>query len=309
MKNNYLIEYIDSFSLNNEINKIIKKEKYEDAIVNNYDLEESNLSNILENLDTYSFLADKEVIVVKNINLIDIDNTLGKHFLKYLDNPSENKLLIMASDKLDSRKKSTKEIKNKSNYIKLDNDPNTIIKTILNDYKLESGVINLLIEYTNSNIDLIKNECDKLIQYKYNEKEIKKDDVKTLCMRVLGDPTNITFDLVRYISSNDKKNSLITYKKLQEYNVDDIYIIGLLESQLRLLEQVCLFQDMGKNKTEISKLLDVHPYRVEKTMELLRYINKKEIDQLIIKLADLDYKYKSGLDLNKNPLELYLINI
>lgn len=306
---NYLIEYTDTFSSKNTINNIIKENKFNDIPISEYDLEENSIDSVIEDLDTYSLFSNKKVIIVKNIDLLDIDSKDTKHIIKYLNNPNNDNLLIMLSNKLDTRKKIIKELKNNTKYIKIENDPQSIIKDLLKDYSLDPGVVNLIIEYTNSDIDAIKNECDKLIEYKYEEKAITKDDVKCLCIKKLGDSTNLTFDLVRYISSKNKKDSLITYNKLKNYNVDDMALIGLLESQLRLLEQVSILYDMGKRKNEIADVLGAHPYRIEKTLELLSFVSKKDIDKLILMLADIDYNFKSGKDLSKNPLEMFLINI
>ena len=66
---------------------------------------------------------------------------------------------------------------------------------------------------------------------------------------------------------------------------------------------------MGKRKNEIAEVLGAHPYRIEKTLELLSFVSKKDIDKLILMLADIDYNFKSGKDLSNNPLEMFLINI
>ena len=65
--NSYLIESEDTLSLNNEISKIIKNNDFTQAVINTYDIEETLLENALEDLDTYSFLSEKKVVVIKNI--------------------------------------------------------------------------------------------------------------------------------------------------------------------------------------------------------------------------------------------------
>ena len=63
MKHNYLIECTDFLTIQIEINKIIKNNKFEDASINYYDIQEVPLENALEDLDTYGFLTSKKVIV------------------------------------------------------------------------------------------------------------------------------------------------------------------------------------------------------------------------------------------------------
>ena len=309
MKNNYLIEYNDDYSYNIKLKEIIKNANFVDAPINNYDIEEEQLQQAIEDIDTYSLFSSNKVIIIKNINLLDIDSNDGKHLLKYLDNPNNDNLLILVTKKLDSRKKNSTILKKKTTYIKVESSPSEIIKKELKDYIFEIGAKDLLIEYTNNEIDAIKSECDKLKLYKENDKKITKKDIKDICYKHLGDTTQLTYDLVKEISSKNKKKSLQLYIELHKHNIDDIGIIGLLESQLRLLKQISLLLDMRKYESQIATILNIHPFRIKKTIELLRYISRKEIDNLIVKLANFDYKIKSGeIETNKS-LEMFLLNL
>ena len=105
--NSYLIESEDTLSLNNEISKIIKNNDFTQAVINTYDIEETLLENALEDLDTYSFLSEKKVVVIKNIETIKEDQFTKdiEHLFKYIDNPNPDNLLIITSRKVDSRLK------------------------------------------------------------------------------------------------------------------------------------------------------------------------------------------------------------
>ena len=68
--NNYLLESIDTTLLDKKIEKIIKDNDFSSASISSYDLDEVLLENALEDLDTYSFLTSKKVIIIKNIDSI-----------------------------------------------------------------------------------------------------------------------------------------------------------------------------------------------------------------------------------------------
>ena len=110
--NSYLIESEDTLSLNNEISKIIKDNDFTNAVINTYDIEETLLENALEDLDTYNFLSEKKVIIIKNIESIkeDLFEKDIEHLFKYIDNPNQDNLLIITSKKLDSRLKFSKKL-------------------------------------------------------------------------------------------------------------------------------------------------------------------------------------------------------
>ena len=307
MKNNYLLVYDNYYLFQEKLKDIISSTKFENASITNYDLEEEDLYNALLDLDTYSFLTEQKVIIIKNINLLE-DNQDTKHLLKYLDNPNNDNLLILTTTKYNATKKINKELKKKTNYIKLETDLNKEIKNILQGYEVEAGVITKLIEYSNNNIDIIKSECDKLKQYKFDTKKITKEDVETIVIKHIGESTQIVFDLIKDIAIKDKKRAIIKYEKLKKYNVDDIALIGLLESQLRLMIQIIMFSEKNYSNKDIAATLNIHPYRIEKTKELLRYSNKKDVCNMIKNLSNIDYKIKSGQIDNKDAIFMYIIN-
>lgn len=307
MKNNYLLVYDNYYLFQEKLKDIISSTKFENASITNYDLEEEDLYNALLDLDTYSFLTEQKVIIIKNINLLE-DNQDTKHLLKYLDNPNNDNLLILTTTKFNATKKINKELKKKNNYIKLETDLNKETKNILQGYEVESGVITKIIEYSNNNIDIIKSECDKLKQYKFDTKKITKEDVETIVIKHIGESTQIVFDLIKDIAIKDKKRAIIKYEKLKKYNVDDIALIGLLESQLRLMIQIIMFSEKNYTNKDIAATLNIHPYRIEKTKELLRYSNKKDVCNMIKNLSNIDYKIKSGQIDNKDTIFMYIIN-
>lgn len=307
MKNNYLLVYDNYYLFQEKLKDIISSTKFENASITNYDLEEEDLYNALLDLDTYSFLTEQKVIIIKNINLLE-DNQDTKHLLKYLDNPNNDNLLILTTTKFNATKKINKELKKKTNYIKLETDLNKEIKNILQGYEVEAGVITKLIEYSNNNIDIIKSECDKLKQYKFDTKKITKEAVETIVIKHIGESTQIVFDLIKDIAIKDKKRAIIKYEKLKKYNVDDIALIGLLESQLRLMIQIIMFSEKNYSNKDIATTLNIHPYRIEKTKELLRYSNKKDVCNMIKNLSNIDYKIKSGQIDNKDAIFMYIIN-
>lgn len=304
--NNYLIVYDEAYLLNTKIDEITKKD-FKDIDRNVYDLDEKDLDDALLDLDTYSFLSDKKIVIIKNIENLN-DDKKTTHLLNYLDNSNPDNLLILTTKKFNGTKKINKTLKERTNFIKLESDPLEVIKNLLKDYKLESGVINKINIYCNSNLDIIKSECDKLISYK-EDKNITLDDIEKVVVKHLGDSSNMIFDLVKYISLSNKKKALEQYKLLEEYNVDDIALMGLIESQLRLLIEVSMYRKDNMTKDEIATKLDVHPYRVQKSIELLGSTDIKSITKLIRNLSEIDYKVKAGLINSKDSILMYIINI
>ena len=310
--NNYLLETNDFTALKTEIDKIIKKEKFTDALTSTYDAKELQLENALEDLDTYGFLSDKKVIIINNIDGInqeDEEKNL-KHLYKYLENPNPDNLLIITASKLNNTLKVTKELKKKMTFKTVEINPENFIKNELKDYTLESGVIKLLVEYCKNDITKIENECKKLKTFNYETKKISKSDIEELVIEKLGDETEITFSFSRSLAEKNKKEALRKYKELLDYQIEPIAIVGLLASQIRIIYQVKTLSNQNLSPYDIAKMLgEKSDYRVKKTKELIRYYSEQELLDLMKTLSDMDIQMKTT-DIDRNSLiELFILNI
>ena len=309
--NNYLLESNDYLALQSEIAEIVKKTNFQDSAISIYDLEETLLEKALEDLDTYSFLTSKKIIIIKNIETIkqeDFEKDL-KHLYQYLENPNPDNLLIITSKKLNNVLKMTKELKKKCEFIQVSINADVFAKKELKDYKLEPGVLNLLLNYCKDDITKLKNECIKLKTYKFDEKEITKKDIEEMCIEKLGDSQELTFAFSRSLAEKNKKEALLKYKELLNYNIEPYNIVGLLATQIRIIYQVKCLEEKGMSNTEIANTLEKKPFYIQKTSELTRYFTLKELLELIIKLEGIDIQIKTT-DIDPNSLiELFILNI
>lgn len=312
MKNNYLIEGSYDISLDNNINKIIKDMSFNDAIINTYDLEETLINNALEDLDTYGLLSNKKVIIIKNISILSYEENKSKieHLLNYLKNYNENNLLFICDNKFDDRKKIIKELKKNMTYLKASFNAIDYIKKELSSYKVENEVISLINEYCMEDLSMIKNECNKLKNYKSDTKTITKQDYLNIGIKKREDITNKSFEFIRSIAKKDKKNSLKLFNDLCNNGYDAIGMIGLLASQIRIMIQVKILSEKNLSNNEITNMLgEKSPYRISKTKELIKYYSIEELIELTKKLADIDLKVKTeSVDANL-LMQLFILNL
>lgn len=307
--NNYLIEGSDYISVNNKISEIIKKNGFSDASISKYDLSEGLLDDALEDLNTYGLFSDKKIVIINNFDKMDPLFNKPEELLKYVENSSSLNLLFVVSDKYDDRKKIIKDLKKKMKFIKISTDPVVFTKSCLEGYKVENGVINLLVNNTLGDVTRLYNECNKLKTYKINDKYISKDDVEELSFKRLGDSAETTFQFSRALAEKDKKSALKLYQELLNYKIEPLSIIGLLASQFRIMYQVKSLEEKNMRNDEIASSLKEKPYRITKTRELTRYYSKREILDLMIKLEDIDLKIKTtSVDAN-TLVQLFILNI
>ncbi len=306
----YLIESKDFQSFQNEKEKIINDLGFKDASINSYDLEEVSLENALEDLDTYGFLSDKKVVVLTNIENLKYDDNKDSlnHLFKYISNPNPDNLLIIYSNG-NNTLKTIKELKKICKNIEVNISIKDYIKNAFKDYKIDFKAINMLDEYCLGDFTKVVSECDKLKNYKYNDKTITCDDIDILVNKKLGDSRDLTFAFSRSLAEKNKKAALEKYRELLEYNIEPLSIIGLLASQIRIIYQVKLLEEKSMRDKEIAEVLGEKEFRIKKTRELTRLYSKNELLKLMQELSNMDYRLKTEDIDGNNLIELFILNI
>ena len=300
---NYLLESPSPSLISLKIKEIVTNHSFTDATITTYDLEEKSLQDVIEDANTISFLTPKKVIIATNFNKNKDDL---KVLEAYLDHAYPDVLLIITTDKIDKRRH--KNIIKKLTYLTLEVKASNIISTSLTDYKVDFKVKRLLEEYYQNDLERLIREIEKLKLAFMNTKEITYQDAFNLLEKPLDNQDNLSFALVRNMALKDKKEALITYQELLNYNIECYSIIGLLESQYRLLYQVKVLTLKRLSSKEISEILEVHPYRVKKSLELLSYYTLKELRLFLKKLAKTDYYLKSGKISSEFIIDLLILN-
>ncbi len=294
--------------------ELILQNHFENEMINFYDLDATSLENVLEDLDTYSFLTPKKVIVLSNCHFlrssdIKFSEEEINHLLKYLKNPNSDVLFIMEVSSCDERKKLVKQIKECVNVIQLEVKPWEYCKEIFQGYQIQNTDISLILEYCQNDIDKITKECEKLKLYRMEEKKISREDIENLVIKSMPDINQLSFDFVKAIANKNKVQIFNYYDLLGEYHFEIHSIIGLIESQLRLIYQVMIGRENHLSREDIGKKLNEHPYRVQKTYEFLHLYSEDEIRQMIHRLHELDFKIKSGMLDAKTGFEMFLLSI
>ena len=286
--------------IDKEVSDLIKK--YNTTSIIKYDLIDTKISDVINDIDTVNLFLDKKLIICSSLNNIDNIDIL----VKYLDNQNDNILILTNEDKVDL--KILNKIKNKKiEKIDVSNiDLTSFIKEEFKDYKISFKEINMLKDYTSNDYNRIKEEIIKLKMYKLDTKEITEEDIKKLVAKNLD--KNI-FDLVNYIYKKNKDKVFEVYYELIENNEDELKIIGFLSNNYVLIYKIKELIKEYSDEECMIKLNKMHPYRFKLLKEQALSLDKKYLLNKIKELGELDIKIKSGVINPKLGMELFFCKL
>ena len=303
----YLLYGTKEFQINEEIKKICKN--IDEMNISRYDLTNDLLSLAIEDAQTLSLFEDKKVVIIENADMFTGSTSKDSEIVqKYLDNINENTTLIFIvhNDKLDTRKKITKLIKEKGKVLEYNDELDTIslVRKLFKGYNIDYKTINLFIDRIGNNPLIIQNEINKIKIYKGNDKNITDEDILNLTIKLIEIDI---FKLIDYIVKKDKEKALELYYEMLKMNEEPIKIVVILANQFRIMYQAKELFKKGYSEKDIASILKIHPYRVKLAIQNGRNYTSETLLKYLNDLANIDIGIKTGT-LNKDlALELFIL--
>ena len=307
--NFYLLYGTDTSIIGREIDIIKEKLSISDNDVIYYNIED--IQNVVDEALTISmFSANKLIVIDSTIYLSQKKDIENINLLEnYFNNYNSNSYLVFVSnsDTIDSRKKLVKFINSNGTKVEANNE---YLSDYVNDYlkkknyKMSSMDINIFINRVGNNIDNIKNELDKLMLYKINDKVINNSDIMLLTEE---NTDNSVYDLVSALLKNNNSKAIKLYKNFVMNGIDLNQIIAIIASQIRLLFQVKRLYNSGKSNDEIAKILEFKSvYRVKYLLSDSYYYSEDTLIKYLSKLSNIDRDIKINNIDGNILLELFI---
>ncbi len=285
-----------------------------------YNMYEDSLNQIIEETLTMPFFSDKKVVIVQNAFVFtgekaakDVNPNI-EGLIEFLSKYDGSTLLIFEvnHNKLDERKKLVKTLKKQANLIKIEQmsekEMKNWIKSYLHEnYKdIKEDALNLFIELTGINYNIIKQELEKLQLFLGDRPTINRQDVHDIVNRSLEQ--NV-FLLTDYIQKGKKDKAIHLVRDLIAMKEEPIKLLALITSNYRLFYQSKILNEKGYSGQQIAKTVNVHPYRVKLALQQARYYQLHQLLNIINNCAETDYKLKSSYMDKQLILELFILSL
>ena len=298
--------------INEKINSIVKDNKN----VTSFDMSINTIEDVLLEAGYFSMFEEEKFIIVRNANFFGSGKLSEKDtnaLLNYFNNPNAlSSLIFICNEKIDSRKKIVKVLKEKYEIINIPTlkyyeIENRVDKYFEKEgYKISKDTVKYIVANSLNNYDLVMSEVEKIILY-YNEPcYIKKEDVENIISKSIN--TN-NFLFVDALIDGDLDKSLSLLKDLKTMKVEPTILISLIARDIRIMLNIKKLLEQNKREYEILNELNLMDWQLEKYLKKAFPYKIKELEEWLIKLEELDLKIKSGKLDKYYALELLILDI
>lgn len=255
---------------------------------------ETNLTEIISLADTMPFFAEKRLILVENSGLFKKD---PEPLASYLPTMPESTVLLFVEEQVDKRNKLYKKVKDLGYVAELSRQPESQLKTWIfqilkrENRKITKGAMELLLSSVGDDMELIKNELDKLIAYTEGREGIVPADVEAVCSVQI---TGKIFDMITNIAAGRQKAALDEYYDLLALKEPPMRILFLIARQFNQLLSVKELMSTGKGKDEIAKKVGLQPFVAGKVMTQARAFSGEKLRSYVEKCVSCEEAVKTG---------------
>ena len=314
----YLFYGEETYLLETRVKKI--KKEYQQLIlgINFIKIDDTNVEELIADLETPAFGFDKKLIIAKNTGIFkkekkttksdskkkkvdDIKLPLNEKIAKYIqENLEELKNtvdLVFVEQEVDKNAlyqaiEKVGEVKEFA-LLKL---PDLIanIKKITVAYKvnIDDATAKYLVECCGTSMQDLINELRKLIEYKGENSNITKQDIDLLCTKQIQ---AVIFDLTDNLGKKETSKALEVYNGLISNKEPIQKILITLYNHFKKLYIIKIAEKYNEDVATAMNLKPNQLFLVSKYKTQARYFETQELKEVLEALIDLDANYKVGL--------------
>ncbi|KGM97923.1 DNA polymerase III subunit delta [Clostridium novyi A str. 4552] len=321
LSNVYVFCGSDEQSIKKAIDKIVNKVVNKDFKELNYvqlDGMTVEIDSIINACETLPIMSEKRVALIYRANFLKdkVDKSMEKVFkslIKYIEDVPKDSILIMYYIFENDREKESlklKKLDKKIEVVKFSKLKGVALQRKVGEiFKRKNKSISksdlaLFCNIVENNMDIIENEVEKLCCY-VDDRDIVTEDITKL---ISGKNDNDIFNLVDFVSQKKPQKSLDILNELVFKGESVTGILRMIQRQFKLIFDIKVNMDKGKNKDDIARELRLHPFICEKMMNQSKKFSIGQLEKIFKLCIETEKTLKSSSVNQKTELELLIIN-
>ena len=279
--NFYLLYGEEDYLKNKYANLLIKNivENKDSMNYSYYEDRDIDSNDVIGTAITLPFFADKRIIHIKNSNWFKSPN---EDFNNYLSEICDSTVFLFVENAVDKRSKAFKA-ENKS---------------------MEREAYQEFVIRTDSNMENMDKEFEKLICYIGDNDTITLQDVEEICTKQIQSKV---FDMINGIAEKNPKKVLDMYHDLLASKEPPIKILILIQRQFRRSLQIKDLREQGYSDDRIAKELKVQNFIIGKELKMTRNFSTATMNNLLEDACNLERDIKTGNIKDQLAVELLMM--
>jgi DNA polymerase-3 subunit delta len=162
-------------------------------------------------------------------------------------------------------------------------------------FSLDYKALQLLTVKLGNDLWSLNNEINKLISYQLaTEPDNKIITAATVAALVPNQVEENVFALTDALSNKNKSLALQLLEDQLRQGINEVYLLTMLTRQIKILLAVRASLDNGVDAKTIGRVMKLHPYVLQKSLNQARNFNLAGLKTIFSALLKLDYNFKSG---------------
>jgi len=309
----------DTYRSRQKLNEIVEhyKEIHKSGLDLKFlDLEEKDFQDFKNEAQIASMFSEKKLLVLKNaFENFDFKKKFSAEIEKFVK--SEEVILFYEEEiKKDKFFQTLKKFSEYQKFQLLDGERlKNWVKKEFKKYqaKIDSAVLEKLIEFVGNDLWQMANEIKKLVAYKTGHNqittvtklcpEIEREDVELLVKSKIEIDIFKTIDA---IAAKDKKRAIKLLKAHLEKGDSPLYLLSMINFQFRNL---LIIKDLIEKNLSPYSFTNLHPYVIKKSISLLGKFSFSELKKIYQKIFEVDLDIKTGKIEPEMALDLLITEI
>lgn len=313
----YLIQQF----INKAEEKLLKTENIDFNRIKLADTDENFWPDFKQAVTTINMLTNHKFIVVECNNIFSQKTAMDDKLLQIIDNDhSQVSVFFCKEGEVDGRLKTVKKIKESGNLIKFEAPRYSKLDNWIKeqfakyDKTADKELVSALEFLYDNKLEALHHEIEKIITLNYDKDNINIEDCSEILSQegILGD--KVIFQMIDNWAEDNREEAVRIYRRLvREESADNyilMYIISMIQRQLRLLLSVKELKQKYSSPKKIAGELGEHPYPVKKCYRQEQNFSRKELIISLQNLREANHRIVTGKYVNKkDPLEDFLLKI
>ncbi|MBP7052426.1 MAG: DNA polymerase III subunit delta [Phycisphaerae bacterium] len=258
--------------------------------------DEAIISEVLDELKTVPFLADKRVVLVKGA-----DGFVSRHreiLERYFEKPASTGILVLAVSSWDARTRLSKMLPKVGSLVTMEQPKKWELPAHLVQHaaakhkiKLNRDAAEMLVELIGEELAQLYNELEKLVLFARDEKVIRADHVESLIghQRIFG-----AFEVIDAMMGGNTGQAVTRLRNMFEQDKSAEYsVVGAFAFHLRRMFQAKTLLEKRTSPDIIAKQLRVG-FHKDRFFAQLQRTTFSQIATFLEELAAVDHATKTG---------------